>query len=71
MDVCTRSLRRKAESILLQETTHAALEIWGRMYNVLPYSAKGMRNGTRDQIPVQPRKGAIILVSSNYAKILE
>ncbi len=31
-------------------------EIWGRMYNVLPCSAKGTRNGTRNWIPVQPRK---------------
>ncbi len=46
-------------------------EIWGHMYDVLPCSAKGTRNGTRKWIPVQPRKGAIKLVSSDYAKILE
>ncbi len=31
-------------------------EIWGRMYDILPRSAKGMRNGTRNWIPMQPRK---------------
>ena len=36
---------------------HSVQEIWGRMYNVLPRSAKGTRNGTRNQIPMQPRKG--------------
>ena len=46
-------------------------EISGRMYNVLPRSAKGTRNGTRNWIPVQPKKDAIKLVSSNYAKKLE
>jgi hypothetical protein len=64
---------RKADNVLLRETTRAVLEIWGRMYNVLPHSAKaeGTRNGTRNRIPVQPRKGAIKLVSGDYAKILE
>ena len=70
-DVCTRNLRRKAESVLLQETTRAVLEIWGHMYDVLPHSAKGTRNGMRNRIPMQPRKGAIKLVSSDYVKILE
>ncbi len=46
-------------------------EIWGPMYNVLPCSAKGMRNRPRDRIPVQLRKGAKKLVSSNFAKIIE
>jgi hypothetical protein len=57
MDICTRNLRQKAEIILLRETLRAVHEIWGRMYNVLPRSAKGTRNGTRNWIPVQPRKG--------------
>jgi hypothetical protein len=46
-------------------------EIWGCMYDVLPRSAKGMRNGTRNWIPVQPKKGGKKLVSSNFVKILE
>ncbi len=46
-------------------------EIWGRMYDVLLRSAEGTRNGTRNWIPVQPRKGAKKLVSSDYTKVLE
>ncbi len=46
--------RRKASC--LEKPTHSVPEIWGRMYDVLPHSAKGMRNGTRNWIPVQPRK---------------
>jgi hypothetical protein len=46
-------------------------ELWGRMYDVLPRSAKGTRNGTRNWIPVQRRKGMKKLVSSDFAKILE
>jgi hypothetical protein len=54
-----------------EKPTRSVSEIWGRMYDVLPCSAKGTRNGTKNQIPVQPRKGAKKLVSSNFAKILE
>jgi hypothetical protein len=61
--------RRKASCF--KKLTRSVPEIWGRMYGVLPCSAKGMRNGTRSWIPVQPRKGAKKLVSSNFAKILE
>ncbi len=46
-------------------------EIWGCVYDVLPRSAKGTRNGTRNPIPVQLKKGTKKLVSSNFAKILE
>jgi hypothetical protein len=60
----------KVESILLRETPHAVLEIWGRMYDVLPCRAKGTRNGMRNWIPMQPRNGMKKLVSSNFAKIL-
>ncbi len=61
--------RRKASCF--EKPMHALPEIWGRMYDVLTRSAKGTRNKTRNQIPVQPRKGAKKLVSSNYAKVLE
>jgi hypothetical protein len=71
MDVCTRNLWRNAESVLFQETPQAVLKIWGCMYNQLPCRAKGTRNRTRNWIPMQPRKGAIKLVSSNYMKILK
>ncbi len=50
----TFSKRRKASCF--EKPMHSVPEIWGRMYDVLPCSAKGMRNGTRNQIPVQPRK---------------
>ncbi len=52
MEVHTRNLWQRAESVLLQETPRAVHEIWGHMYNVLPRSAKGMRNGTRNRIPI-------------------
>ncbi len=61
--------RRKASCF--EKPTHAVPEIWGCTYNVLPHSAKGTRNRTRNRIPVQPRKGAKKLVSSNFAKIIE
>ena len=61
--------RRKASCF--EEPMCSVPEIWGRVYDVLPRSAKGTRNKTRNQIPVQPRKGATKLVSSNFAKILE
>jgi hypothetical protein len=61
--------RRKASCF--EKAMHSVPEIWGRMYDVLPCSAEVTRNGTRNWIPVQPRKGAKKLVSSNYAKVLE
>jgi hypothetical protein len=39
-----------------KKPTHSVPEIWGGMYNVLLCSAKGMRNGMRNWIPMQPRK---------------
>ncbi len=71
MDVCSRNLRQKAEKgkFTSSETTtrfpqapsfkkpmHSLPETWGRMYDVLAWSANGTRNGTRNRIPVQPRK---------------
>jgi hypothetical protein len=46
--------RQKASCF--EKPIHSVPEIWGRMYNVLHHSAKGTRNGTRNWIPVQPRK---------------
>ncbi len=62
---------KRQKASYFEKALHAVHEIWGRMYGVLPHSAKGTRNGMRNRIPVQPRKGAIKLVSSDYAKILE
>ncbi len=61
--------RRRASCF--KKPTHSVPEIWGRMYDVLPHSAKGTRKGTRNWIPMQPRKGTKKLVSSDFAKILE
>jgi hypothetical protein len=55
----TFSKRRKASCF--EKPMHSVPEIWGRMYDVLPHSAKGTRNGTRNWIPVQPWKA-----QSNY-----
>ncbi len=54
-----------------KKPTRFVPEVWGRMYDVLAWSAEDTRNGTRNQISVQPRKGAQKLVSSDFAKILE
>jgi hypothetical protein len=69
--VCTKNLRQKAErgKITGSESTtrfsqascfekpkRSVPAILGRMYNVPAWSAKGTRNGTRNWIPMQPRK---------------
>ncbi len=71
MDVLTRNLRQKAEkgkftggeattrfpqASCFEKPMRSVPELGGRTYNVLAWSANGMRNGTRNQIPVQPRK---------------
>ncbi len=52
------SFGKRNKASCFEKPTHSVPEIWGRMYNILPRSAKGTRNGTRNRIPVQPRKGA-------------
>jgi hypothetical protein len=86
MNVCMRNLRQKAErgkftgsesttrfpqASSFEKPTRSVPETWGHMYNVPACSAKGTKNGTRNWIPVQLRKGTKKLVSSNFAKILE
>jgi hypothetical protein len=39
-----------------KKPTCSVPEIWGCMYDVLAWSANGTRNGTRNPIPMQPRK---------------
>jgi hypothetical protein len=51
--------RRKASCF--KKPMRSVLEIWGHIINVLPLSAKGTRNGTRNRILVQLRKAR-----SNY-----
>ncbi len=46
--------RRKASCF--KKPTLSVPGIWRCMYKVLPHSAKGTRNRTRNWIPVQPRK---------------
>jgi hypothetical protein len=70
-DVHSRNLQQKAEkgkfsgsdastrfprASCFEKPMRSVPETWGRMYDVLAWSANGMRNGTRNQIPVQPRK---------------
>ncbi len=65
------TFHKRQKASCFEKPMRSVPEIWGRMYDVLPHSAKGMRNGTKNWIPVQPRKGAKKLVSSDFAKILE
>ncbi len=46
--------RRKASCF--EKPTRSVPEIWGHMHDVPAHSAKGSRNGTRNRIPMQPRK---------------
>jgi hypothetical protein len=84
-DVCRRNLRQKAEKgkITKDKTTTGLLwascfknptrsvpEKWGRKYNVLPWSAKGMRKQDEKSNSCAAEKGATKLVSSDFAKIL-
>ncbi len=46
--------RRKATCF--EKPRRSVSEIWGRMYDVPARGAKGTRNGTRNRIPLQPRK---------------
>jgi hypothetical protein len=71
MDIHSRNLLQKAEKGKLtgsepttrfpgascfEKPTRSVLEARERMYDVLAWSANGMRNGTRNWISMQPRK---------------
>jgi hypothetical protein len=58
---------KRQKASCFEKPTRSVPEIWGRMYGVLPHSAKGTRNGMRNRIPMQPIKGAKKLVSSDFA----
>jgi hypothetical protein len=47
---------KRQKASCLEKPTRSVPEIWGRMYDVLPRSAKGTRNGMRNWLPMQPRK---------------
>jgi hypothetical protein len=82
-DVCTRNLWRKAErgkitgsesatrflqASCFKKPTRSVPETWGRMYNVLPWIAKGTRKQDKKSDSRAAKKGAKKLVSSNFAK---
>jgi hypothetical protein len=86
MDVCTRNLWQKADkgkktssesasrflrASCFKKPTHSMPEIWGRMYNVLSWNAKGTRKWDKKLDSHAAKKGVKKLVSSNFAKILE
>ncbi len=58
-------------SILLWENVWYVPEIWGRMYDVVPWSTKGMRKQDKKLDSHAAEKGAKKLVSSDCVKILE
>ncbi len=47
---------KRCKASCFEKPMSSVPEIWGRMYNLLPCSAKGTRIGTRNWIPMQPRK---------------
>jgi hypothetical protein len=86
MDICIRNLRQKAERgkitgseatirfpqvFCFQKPTCSVLEIWGRMYNVPAWSAKGTRKRGKKLDSHAAKKGGKDLVSSNFANILK
>ncbi len=86
MDVHTSNLQQKVErgkiagsesttrfpqAFCFKKPTSSVPEIWGCMYKVLARSAKGMRKRDKKSLSCAAKKGAMKLVSSNFAKILE
>jgi hypothetical protein len=86
MDVRMRNLMQKAERgkitgsestnrfpqvSCFEKPTHSVPEIWERMYNVLPWSAKGTRKQDKKSDSCAAKKGAKKLVSRDFAKVLE
>jgi hypothetical protein len=82
-DVCTRNLRQKAErgkitgsesttrfpqASCFEKPTHSVPEIWGRMYDVLPWSAKRTRKWDKKLDSRAAKKDAKKLVSCNFCK---
>ncbi len=54
-----------------EKLTHSVPGTWGCMYDILPWSAKGMRKQNKNLDSCAAKKGAKKLVSSDFAKILE
>jgi hypothetical protein len=85
-DICIRKLWQKAErgkntgsesttrfpqASCFKKSTRSVPETWGHTYNVLPWSAKGVRKLGKKLDSRAAKKGAKKLVSSNCTKILE
>jgi hypothetical protein len=83
MDVHCRNLRQKAEkgkftgseattrfprAFCFKKPTCSVPETWGRMYDLLAWSAKGMRKRDKKLDSRAAEKGAKKLVSSGFAK---
>ncbi len=47
---------RFPQASCFKKPTHSEPELWGCVYAILAWSANGTRNGTRNWIPMQPRK---------------
>ncbi len=58
-------------SVFLWENAWCVPETWGRTYDVLPWSTKGVRNWDEKLDSRAAKKGAKKLVSSECAKILD
>jgi hypothetical protein len=85
-DVCTRNLHQKAErgkktcaepstrfsqASCFEKLMPSVPEIWGRTYNILPWSAKDMRKQDKKSDSRATKKGTKKLAISNFANILE
>jgi hypothetical protein len=66
----TESTIRFLQASCFEKTMRSVPETWGRTYNVLPWSAKGMRKWDEKLDSLAAKKGTKKLVSSNCTKIL-
>ncbi len=55
-ETCSEATTRFPRASCFEKPARSVPETWGRMYDVLARSANSTRNGTRNWIPVQPRK---------------
>ncbi len=67
----SESTTRFLQASCFEKTMHSVPETWGGMYDLLPWSAKGMRKQDEKSDSSAAKKGTKKLVSSNFAKILE
>jgi hypothetical protein len=67
----SESTTRFLQASCFEKPMHSVPEIWGRMYDVLAWSAKGTKKRDEKSDSRAAEKGAKKLVSSKFAKILE